>query len=452
MEDLELPAVPVDVSSIALNDFSGLEQGLTTAGYGAKTLLVENGKSGGTCVNVGCVPKKMTWNHASISEALKDGVHYGYDIPQNISFDFGKWKRARDARIKQLNAAYERNWAKENIDLVHGTASFKTAKELEVEAMDGSKASYTASKILIATGGHPILPKGVPGAEYGITSDGFFDIESLPKKMAFVGAGYIAVELAGVMAALGVEVHMFIRGQTFLRSFDPMVQNVLTKRYEDTGVKIHKGFSNFKEIIQLQEGSGSEKLLKLISDNGEELEVNELLWAIGRAPEIERLDPVKVGVKLNEKGHIDVDEYQNTSVEGIYAIGDVTGQAELTPVAIAAGRKLSNRLFGTSHSAGGAHLAHDKLDYNMVYSLPSSPPTTLLTLASPRSPPSSSPTPKSAPSVSPNRPPKPNTEPPTSKSTKPPSKPCSTTSTHKRKKTRIPRDINSSVRGLRRRL
>ena len=405
-------------------------------------------------MNVGCVPKKMTWNHASISEALKDGVHYGYDIPQNIPFDFGKWKRARDARIKQLNAAYERNWAKENIDLVHGTASFKTAKEVEVEAMDGSKVSYTASKILIATGGHPVLPKGVPGAEYGITSDGFFDIEELPQKMAFVGAGYIAVELAGVMAALGVEVHMFIRGQTFLRSFDPMVQNVLTKRYEDTGVKIHKGFNNFKEIIQLKEGSGSAKLLKLVNDNGEELEVNELLWAIGRAPEIERLDPVKVGVKLNKKGHIDVDEYQNTSVEGIYAIGDVTGQAELTPVAIAAGRKLSNRVFGTSHSAGGAHLAQDKLDYNMVCSSPFPHPAshTLLILHSLRSPRSSSPTPKSAPSVSPNRPPKKNTEPPTSKSTKPPSRPCSTTSTHKRKKTRTPHDINSSARGPRRRL
>ena len=164
--------------------------------------------------------------------------------------------------------------------------------------------------------------------------------------MAFVGAGYIAVELAGVMNAIGVETHMFIRGDTFLRNFDSMVQETLTRRYEDAGVKIHKNHKGFKEIVGLKEGSGREKLLKLIGNDGEELEVNELLWAIGRAAEIETLDPAKVGVKRTKKGHIEVDEYQNTSVEGIYAVGDVTGQAELTPVAIAAGRALSNRLFG----------------------------------------------------------------------------------------------------------
>ena len=142
---------------------------------------------------------------------------------------------------------------------------------------------------------------------------------------------------------------MFIRGDTFLRSFDPMVQETLTRRYEDAGVKIHKNHEGFKEIVGLKDGNGHQKLLKLVSNDGEEMEVNELLWAIGRAPEIEKLDPAKVGVKLTEKGHVEVDEYQNTSVEGIYAIGDVTGQAELTPVAIAAGRALSNRLFGVGY-------------------------------------------------------------------------------------------------------
>ena len=142
---------------------------------------------------------------------------------------------------------------------------------------------------------------------------------------------------------------MFIRGDTFLRSFDPMVQETLTRRYEDAGVKIHKNHKGFKEIVSLKEGHGHEKLLKLVGNDGKEMEVNELLWAIGRAPEIEKLDPARVGVKQTRKGHIEVDEYQNSSVEGIYAIGDVTGQAELTPVAIAAGRALSNRLFGVSH-------------------------------------------------------------------------------------------------------
>lgn len=174
--------------------------------YGAKTLLIENGRSGGTCVNVGCVPKKITWNIASIAEMLKDGVHYGYDIPQDINFNFAEFKRKRDENIKGLNEAYERSWSREYIDLVHGTSTFKTGREIEVDINDGEKVTYTAAHILIATGGYPVKAHGIPGADLGITSDGFFDIEDLPKKMAFVGAGYIAVELAGVMNAIGVEV------------------------------------------------------------------------------------------------------------------------------------------------------------------------------------------------------------------------------------------------------
>lgn len=184
---------------------------------------------------------------------------------------------------------------------------------------------------MIATGGYPLKPKDVPGAEHGITSDGFFDIEQLPKKIAFVGAGYIAVELAGVMNAIGVETHMFIRGETFLRNFDPMIQETLTARYENAGVKIHKNHKGFKEVVLLREGKGEEKLLKIIGNDGEAIEVNELLWAIGRAPEVHSLDLPKVGVKQTQKGHIEVDAFQNTSVDGIYALGDVTGQIELTP-------------------------------------------------------------------------------------------------------------------------
>ena len=275
---------------------------------------------------------QMTWNFASVAEALKDGVHYTYDVPQNISFNFPEFKKRRDANIKGLNNAYERNWNREGIDLVNGIATFKSAKELEVKLRDGSgTATYTAPHILIATGGHPIKPTDIPGAEHGITSDGFFDIAELPKKMAFTGAGYISVELAGVMNAIGVETHMFIRYNTFLRNFDPMVQETLTKRYEDAGVKIHKNHKGFREVISLKEGKGQDKLLKLVGNDGDEMEVNELLWAIGRSPEVEALAPAKVGIMQKHSGHIIVDEYQNTNIEGIYALGDVTGQAELTP-------------------------------------------------------------------------------------------------------------------------
>ena len=311
------------------------------------------------------MPKKLTWNFASISETLKDGVHYGYKIPQDIVFDFAEFKKKRDANIEGLNGAYERNWSRENIDLIRGTATFRSQKEVEVDLEEGKKVLFTAPHILIATGGYPNKPYDIPGAELGITSDGFFDIEQLPKKMAFVGAGYIAVELAGVMNAIGVETHLFIRGETFLRTFDPMVQEILTQRYEDAGVIIHKNHKGFKEVVRLREGKGEHKLLRLIESSGEEMEVNELLWAIGRAPEIEKLGLHSVGVKLARKGHIEVDEYQNTNVEGVYALGDVTGQAELTPVAIAAGRALSNRIFGSLHASGGPHLPQ-KLDYSNI--------------------------------------------------------------------------------------
>lgn len=266
------------------------------------------------------MPKKLTWNFASVAEMLKDGVNYGYDIPQDIKFNFAEFKKKRDLNVGGLNRAYERNWDRENIDLIRGTATFNVQKEIEVETQDGEKAVYSAPHILIATGGYPIKPLDVPGAELGITSDGFFDIEDLPKRMAFIGAGYIAVELAGVMNAIGVETHMFIRGDTFLRNFDPMVQGTLTQRYIDSGIILHKNHMGFKEVVSLKEGKGEQKLLRLVGNDGQAIEVNELLWAIGRSPEIKKLNPAKIGVEQGPKGHIKVDEYQNTTVEGVYAL------------------------------------------------------------------------------------------------------------------------------------
>jgi glutathione reductase (NADPH) len=277
-----------------------------------------------------CVPKKMTWNFATIQETMDIGKHYGYDIPEGIKIDYNKFKTTRDAVIKRLNGAYERNWGNEGIDLVHGRARFVEPKVIEVGQADGSVARYTAPHILIATGGRPSIPK-VPGAEHGISSDGFFEMEDLPPKMAVVGAGYIAVELAGVMNAVNVETHMFIRGDNFLRKFDPMVQKTMTDRYEAAGVHMHRQHPGFKDIQLIRDGKGKDRLIKLIDHDGSELEVNELLWAVGRAPEIEDLSLDIPGIKLSSSGHIVVDEYQNTSVEGVYAIGDVTGQAELTP-------------------------------------------------------------------------------------------------------------------------
>ncbi|KIW94231.1 glutathione-disulfide reductase [Cladophialophora bantiana CBS 173.52] len=337
--------------------------------YGAKTCIIDAGVSGGCCVNVGCVPKKMTWNFASVSEAMAAGKHYGYKFGDGNSFDFKTFVEKRDARIKVLNGAYENNWAKEGIDLIKGQATFVSEHEMEVKPKDGGEAfRVTAPHICIATGSYPTIPEGIKGTEYGITSDEFFLIKHLPKKMVFVGAGYIAVELAGVMNAIGVETHLFIRGNTFLRKFDPMVQETMTKHYEEIGVHVHREHPGIKEVIQLHPGSADgsdprEKQLKLIMNDGSEMITNELLWAIGRGPETRGLGLENIPVKTNKNGHIVVDKYQNTSVEGVYALGDVTGQAELTPVAIAAGRQLGNRLFGPPE------LKESHLDYERIPSV-----------------------------------------------------------------------------------
>jgi glutathione reductase (NADPH) len=307
----------------------------------------------------------MTWNFASINEAIKNGRYYGYDFGEHVPFDFKSFVEKRDARIKVLNGAYETNWAKEGIELIHGTATFINKNEMEVKPKDGSEPfRVTAPHITIATGSYPTMPHGIKGSEYGITSDDYFKIKYLPKKMVFVGAGYIAVELAGVMNAIGVETHMFIRGNTFLRKFDPMIQEALTNHYEELGIHIHKNHPGIKEVVLLNpadnETDPRKKELKLIMNDGEEMVVNELLWAIGRNPEVRNLGIDKIGLKTRKNGHIIVDEFQNASVPGVYALGDVTGQAELTPVAIAAGRMLGNRLFGPPH------LSSSRLEYDKI--------------------------------------------------------------------------------------
>ncbi|KIW99818.1 glutathione-disulfide reductase [Rhinocladiella mackenziei CBS 650.93] len=341
--------------------------------YGARTCIIGAGMSGGCCVNVGCVPKKMTWNFASINEAMKAGQHYGYKYGDGNSFDFASFVEKRDARIKVLNGAYENNWAKEGIELIHGTATFVGEHEMEVKSNDGSEPfRVTAPHITISTGSYPTIPANIKGSEYGITSDEYFLIKHLPKKMVFVGAGYIAVELAGVMNAIGVETHMFIRGNTFLRKFDPMIQETMTKHYEDLGIHVHRNHPGIKEVIQLNpaqdESDPREKQLKLIMNDGTEMMTNELLWAIGRTPETRGLGLENIPIQLDKTGHIAVDKFQNTSVNGVYALGDVTGQVELTPVAIAAGRILGNRLFGPPEMKN-SFLDYDKIP-SVVFSHP----------------------------------------------------------------------------------
>ncbi|KAI5784679.1 hypothetical protein EDC01DRAFT_693196 [Geopyxis carbonaria] len=345
----------------------GLASARRAAGmYKAKVGIIESGRLGGTCVNVGCVPKKVCWNAATMAETMAEAKGYGFDVEVK-SFDWPKFKAKRDAYITRLNGIYSRNLNNDAVTYIPGRAKFISKNEIEVDEQTpegeklGSKAVYSADNILIATGGYPVTPTNIPGAEYGITSDGFFDLETQPKKAVLVGAGYIGVELAGIFQALGTETHLMIRQDTFLRSFDPMVQEVMTKHYEEgMGMKIHKRSKQTK--IEKDPATGLLSIHYEDANGPGVLEgVDMLLWAIGRKPEVGDLGLASTGVAQDERGYIVADEYQNTSTPGIYSLGDVSGKIELTPVAIAAGRRLADRLFGG--------IANAKLDYTNVPSV-----------------------------------------------------------------------------------
>ncbi|CAO3646457.1 unnamed protein product [Mucor hiemalis] len=332
--------------------------------HGASVALIESHSAlGGTCVNVGCVPKKVMWNTATVMETLHQSKGYGYEIGQ-IKFDWSVIKAKRDAFVKRLNGIYDANITKENVEHFHGHASFVNANTVRITREGVEPIEIQGKHILIASGGHAIVPK-VPGAELGITSDGFFLLEEQPKRVAVVGTGYIGVELAGIFHALGTEVTIFSRTKQILRKFDPIIKDTLLEHMQKQGVN----FAYDAKVTALKKTSGG--IVVEYESNGQksETEVDTVLWAVGRAANTEGLDVAAAGVEINSHQQIVVDEYQNTTVKNIYSLGDVVGKAELTPVAIAAGRKLSDRLFG------GPQFATSKLDYINIPTVVFSHPT-----------------------------------------------------------------------------
>ncbi|PIJ50433.1 glutathione-disulfide reductase [Erwinia sp. OLTSP20] len=301
--------------------------------YGQKCALIEAKYLGGTCVNVGCVPKKVMWHAAQIAEAIH---HYGPDYGFDTTINQFNWKtliKNRSAYIDRIHHSYDNVLGKNNVEVIHGFARFVDAHTVEVNG-----EQITADHILIATGGRPVLP-AIPGAEYGINSDGFFALEALPKRSAVVGAGYIAVEIAGVLNALGSDTHLFVRKHAPLRSFDPLLAETLVEVMKADGLTLHT------HAIPQSVSKNADGSLTLTLENGQQQTVDCLIWAIGRQPATDNLNLEAAGVLRDEKGYIPVDKFQNTNVAGIYAVGDNTGHVELTPVAVAAGRRLSERLF-----------------------------------------------------------------------------------------------------------
>jgi glutathione reductase (NADPH) len=311
----------------------GLACAQQAAQHGVKAAVIESGALGGTCVNVGCVPKKVMWNAASLALSLADARDYGFGVTVGDN-DWGALKRKRDAFIARLNGIYERNLAAKGVALIRGSASFVDARTLQVNGV-----RMTAAHIVIASGGIPMVPR-LPGAERGITSNEFFALERRPHRVAIVGSGYIACELAAAFQELGSRVELFIRKDHLLSHFDAMLGVSLMREMRALGVTIHP------HVVPTAIHRESDLNTLVAADGREFSGFDSLLWAIGRSANVAHLNLSSVGITLDANGFIATDEFQNTGVAGVYAIGDVTGRAGLTPVAIAAGRRLSDRLFG----------------------------------------------------------------------------------------------------------
>jgi glutathione reductase (NADPH) len=324
----------------------GVASARRAAAHGRKVALIEANRLGGTCVNVGCVPKKIMWSAAALVEAMHDARGYGFAVsPPEL--DWNRLKKGRDDYVAFLNAVYLKNLENEGIRRIQGFGRFVAPGTLEVNG-----GRVVADHVLVATGGKPAVVD-IPGGELGITSDGFFELTRRPDRVAIVGAGYVAVEFAGILRALGSEVTVVMRGNAPLKSFDVALQTSLREHMEASGIVL----ARCSEVVRVELSSKGERVL-VTHDNRRLGPFDCIIWAIGRVPCTPGIGLETLGVRTDPEGHAVVDEFQNTNVSGIYAVGDVTGRMALTPVAIAAGRRLADRLFGGEPDA--------RLDYEDV--------------------------------------------------------------------------------------
>ncbi len=311
----------------------GLAAAQRAAEYGARAAVIESGRLGGTCVNVGCVPKKIMWNAAAAAHAMHDAAGYGFDITAS-AHDWPALKSRRDAYVARLNTIYEQNLANKRVEYIVGTGVLEGSNRVRV----GDRL-LNAERILIAVGGEPIVPD-LPGAGLGITSDGFFELDTLPRRVAMVGSGYISVELAGMLRSLGADVDLFVRFDSVLRAFDEMLQQSIVTAMQADGIRLHR------QAVPAGLAQADGGLMLTTEDERRFGPFDSLIWAVGRRPLTAGLGLESAGVAVDDRGFVSTDEYQQTNIANIFAVGDVTGRAALTPVAIAAGRRLADRLYG----------------------------------------------------------------------------------------------------------
>jgi len=327
----------------------GLSIAERAASYGAKTAVIEFNELGGTCVNVGCVPKKVMWYGAGVAQGLKDAQDYGFNV--DLEGDGGKlnWEKLvmkRENFIGGILDWYDGYMGEAGVDVINGKAKFLDNKTIEVTSDEGVE-TYTADNIVIATGGRPIIPTDIEGADLGLNSDGFFQEldEVQPQKVVVVGGGYIALELAMLMDGLGSDVSVLHQGWPVLEGFDGTIQKALRKQMEDDKIALYDD-EIISKVEEQTDSSEDKKLLTIHFTDGTSItDVEALIWAIGRRPNTDNIGLENTDVELN-RGMVVVDDYEKTTVDGIYAIGDIIGKAPLTPVAIAAGRRLGDRLYG----------------------------------------------------------------------------------------------------------
>ncbi len=325
----------------------GLAGAFRAASHGARVALLEPGEFGGTCVNVGCVPKKAMWLAAELSQHIDMASRLGFGLPPP-KLDWREFVVHRQRYIAGIHDSYRNRL--DEAKVVHMPCRGRIVDAHTVQTHQGLRV--TGTHLLIATGGKPKRPD-IPGAELGLVSDDFFNLCDAPGRVAIVGGGYIAIELAGILQALGSQVELFVRGKGLLESFDQELTTELVENCRQHGIHAHFGHE-----VTLVESVGGDCVRVLDRSGNASEPFDSLIFATGRSPNSGDMGLESIGVELDARGHVVVDEFQSTSAPNVHAVGDVSSQLALTPVAIAAARRLMDRLFGGKPDA--------RLDYNNV--------------------------------------------------------------------------------------
>jgi glutathione reductase (NADPH) len=332
----------------------GVRAARIAASHGARVALAEEDRVGGTCVIRGCVPKKLMVYAASFHDDFEDSQHFGWSLGAK-SFDWPSLTNSLDREIDRLNKAYIRGLDAAGVTVFHDRAI------LEIDGLirlRGADEIHEARNILVATGGHPNRTDGIPGAEYAITSEAIFGLPKLPQRILVVGAGYVAIEFASIMAGLGVSTTLLHRGAEILRTFDNDIRAEMHRAMELRGIEIVLN-DELGEIAKEAVG------LTVTTKQGRALVADQVLLAIGRSPNTVGFGLAEAGVALDEVGAIQVDQMSETSVPSVFAVGDVTNRINLTPVAIREGHTLADRLFG----GGTAIIDHEDIPH-AVFGIP----------------------------------------------------------------------------------